>query len=480
MNEVWKPFDKQARALSLSADTVAEILFGGARGPGKTDAGIQWLHGEKIGEFSNGRPKYYIHHPQYRALVLRKNYDDLVDWIDRAKRLYAYAGVQFVGKPVEARWPSGAIFRLGHLKNKESYEKYLGHGYHRMLIEELTLVPEEKYYIQMLGSLRTTVPELKPQIFSTTNPGSVGHYWVYDRFVKPAPYDTVFSGNDGRNRIYIPATLDDNPILMKDKNYVMYLEGLKKTDPNLYKAWRHGDWSVFEGQFFSEFDTFVHVVDNFTPEGDVVLLGGADWGYSPRPFVLLLGALQKVAWKGSYFNRLWVYDEILYTKKTPQELSEIIKRREERIDKFNLKIDPSASTKGKDGSLSILDQFTNEGIYFRPANNDRPNGWMAIRHWLSMAPDGLPYMLICERCNNLIKNLPMLVYDDTKKDDLDTTGPDDSSDALRYMCIHAPFIDASVQTASRIITPSSTYRPINQDKIEFDEDTGEDNYKEIF
>jgi len=265
MNENWKPYKKQELALSLSANTVTEILYGGSRGGGKTDCGIQWLHGEKIGKFEDGRDKYYIHHPRYRALILRKDYGDLVDWIDRASYLYRYANVRVIGNPAVMIWPSGAKFRLGHLKNKSSYEKYLGHEYQRILIEELTLIPQERYYIQIMGSLRTTVPEIRTQIFNTTNPGSIGHYWVYDRFVKPSPYGKVFTAEDGRKRIYVPATIEDNPALMADKGYIQYLEGLKLTDPNLYKAWRHGDWSVFEGQFFSEFDTYLHVIKNFIP-----------------------------------------------------------------------------------------------------------------------------------------------------------------------------------------------------------------------
>jgi hypothetical protein len=446
-----------------------------------TDCGIQWLHGEKIGEFADGSPKYYIHHPQYRALILRKDYSDLVDWIDRAKFLYRYANVKVVGNPAVMIWESGATFRLGHLKNKTSYEKYLGHSYHRLLIEETTLIPQEKFYTQILGSVRSTVPELKTQVLNTTNPGNVGHHWVYNRFVKPAPYNNIFKGEDERTRIYVPATIDDNPILMKDKNYMMYLEGLKFTDPNLYKAWRNGDWNVFEGQFFGEFDTYLHVVPNFIPSNGLTLVGGSDWGYSPRPFVLLLGAIQKVPWKGSYFNRLWIYDEIRYTKKNPQELAVIIKEREENIDKFDmLKLDPSASTKAKDGSLSIQDQFINEGINFSPANNNRPNGWMAVRKWLSMAPDGIPYMLFTERCNFLIKNLPMLVYDDLRKDDLDTLGPDDEGDALRYLCVHTKWIDASAQGVDRESSPVVlSHKQLLKDKELFDNDPGEDNYKTV-
>lgn len=472
MSNTWKPFPKQVIALSVSADTAFEILFGGARGPGKTDTGIQWLHGEKIGELPDGKPKYYIHHPQYRALVLRRDYDDLSDWIDRAMYLYKYSGAKIVGKPAEVRWPSGAKFRLGHLKDRASYEKYLGHEYQRALVEELTLIPQEKYYVQILGSVRTSIPEIKTQVFNTTNPGSVGHHWVYERFVKPAPYGEVFMAEDGRKRIYIPGTIEDNPVLLKDKGYMLYLEGLKRTDPNLYKAWRHGDWGVFEGQFFHEFDTYLHTTENIVSTNDLTLIGGSDWGYSPRPFVLLLGGLERVPWKGSYFYRLWIYDEIRYTKKTPQDLSKIIKMREDKITDFDmLKIDPSTKIPDKDGSLSILDQFIAENIKFSPASNNRQNGWMAIRHWLSMAPDGKPYMQILSRCNFLIKNFPMLVYDETKKDDLDTDGPDDEADALRYLCIHLKWIDAkvgTVESGSDILSQEKTN--MAEDKELFDDD----------
>ena len=61
---------KLERCLELDAHTV---LYGGARGGGKTEAGLAWLI----------EPQYHDN-PQYRALVLRRNYDDLRDWIDRA------------------------------------------------------------------------------------------------------------------------------------------------------------------------------------------------------------------------------------------------------------------------------------------------------------------------------------------------------------------------------------------------------------
>ena len=455
MND-WTPFPKQAIALSVSPETAFEILFGGARGPGKTDAGIQWLHGDKIGEFQDGRPKYYIHHPRYRALVLRKNYDDLVDWIDRATNLYRYAGVEVVGKPAEVRWPSGAKFRLGHLSDRSSYEKYLGHEYHRALVEELTLIPAENHYIKILGSVRTSIPELKPQVFNTTNPGNVGHGWVRERFVTPAPYGTPFVGKDGLKKIYIPGTIEDNPVLMQDKNYLVYLESLKETDPDLYRAWRFGDWDVFAGQFFKTFRKNLHVCPGFVPKVSLPKVAGADWGFDPGEFVFLAISVEQVDWEGVRFNRAWVFKEIAGTEKTPTAWAEIIKGQLELKEFSWIRGDPAMNIKKADGSISIMDQFKNEGVTILPANNDRINGWIAVRKWLSLAPDGLPYLMISENCINLIKTIPEMIHDETNKEDLDTLARDHYVDALRYVLIHLKWIDART---GAVLRPNSRPMP---------------------
>ncbi len=226
---VWKPTEKQAEMLVRGE---FEILFGGSRGGGKTAAGMAWL-------------LYDIQNPLFRALVIRRNFDDLKDWIDRAGIMYRSLGVKIAGNPPEIVFPSGAIIRTGHLKDENAYSKYVGHEYHKMIIEELTQIPSEDSYLKLIASCRSTAKGLAPQVLCTTNPGGPGHSWVKKRFVDVAPPGiTYLDPITGRSRVFIPAKVQDNPYLMtNDPFYVKMLDGLP---PNLRKAWRDGEWEEYE------------------------------------------------------------------------------------------------------------------------------------------------------------------------------------------------------------------------------------------
>lgn len=105
--------------------------------------------------------------------------------------MYGKYGAVVVGTPAVIKFPSGAEIRMGHLKDRKSYEKYLGHEYQKIAIEELTTIPEERFYIEILGSCRSSIPELPAKIMSSTNPGNTGHMWVKQRFVDPVPPGVV-------------------------------------------------------------------------------------------------------------------------------------------------------------------------------------------------------------------------------------------------------------------------------------------------
>ncbi len=449
--DIWTPYPgMQTRMLQSIA---YEILAGGARGPGKTDGGVVWL----------AKP-YLLENPRARALVIRKNSDDLADWLDRARYYYPRYGGVVTGKPGLIRFPSGYTIRTGHLKDENAYGKYQGQEYQRMVVEELTQIPSEKLYLQLLGSCRSTIPGIAPQILSTTNPGGPGHVWVKERFVDPAPPNATFIGADtGRTRVFFPGRVEDNPKLMKeDPGYMMYLDSLRAVDEELWKAWRLGDWNVFAGRFFREFRRDIHVVKQRVIKPELPIIGGLDWGRTD-PFSFHASIAYMVKYSGAdktnpkdfairdyTFTRILTFQECYGVEKSPGEWAKEIAEKI-NLDKLTwIQCDNQIFNPLLDTSASIADQFyaSDSRFYGKllPASKDRINGWENMHKWLSIAPDGFPYWLIMENCVNLIKEIPDLQHDDINVEDtMQGQGIlDHASDESRYMLKAVKFIDAKL------------------------------------
>lgn len=460
---LWKPHPKQAFAL---ARREFEILYGGSRGGGKTDAGIVWLI-------------YDVDNPKLRALILRRNSDDLKDWVDRAEKLYSQLGAVKVGNPPEFKWPSGAIFRTGHLNDDSAYTKYQGHEYQRMLIEELTQIPNETAYLNLLGSARSTIPELRPQVFLTTNPGELGHLWVKERFVdigEPMrPHHFDYKTSDGRtvrlSRIYVPATMDDNPTLIEnDPAYIARIEQIKLKDQDKYLAWRFGHWDVFKGQVYGEFRRDLHTCTSVIPRLNFPHFLWIDWGYSGREtdegaFAAYAAVLIRGDYQGETFNRVIVYREWFGKFKYPAEWAEIIYK--DAVTKFNEGVGDSAMfNRQTDGSKPIAHLMEDEWdklarrhwLSLKPGTKNRIGRVATLHNWLSIAPDGLPYLLIMENCNYLIKTIPALVYDKYKVEDVNSSSDDHGFDALTYGLSAVKFIPAKIGGIQKI-QPQKKYLP---------------------
>ncbi|HOR57489.1 MAG TPA: phage terminase large subunit [bacterium] len=440
--------------------TEFEILYGGARGGGKTDAGIVWLTD-------------YILNPKFRALVIRRNADDLSDWVDRASRMYAGLGVNIAYRPAILRFPSGAIIRTGHLKDELAYTKYQGHEYQRMLIEELTQIPSEKRYMQLISSCRSTVPELKPEIFMTTNPGGVGHSWVKKRFIDPSPPNVPFKDpSSGRTRIFIPAKVDDNPTLIKnDPDYVAGLEELRVADEQLYKAWRLGSWDVFIGQVFTEFNRDIHVNDRLDyPIKDCIKIIGFDWGYNDPGCAEWL-AIAPENKRG--VRRLHFYREIYRNGMRPKEwASELsIFAKIEDTDFLVLPHDCFSAPHGARTIASIFQEvFRKQNITTRivPGNTlakgARINRVALMHEALSISPDNKPHMYMHPDCSNLIRTLPELVHDEVNVEDVNSNSEDHAYDAasgaLLFVKNKWNLLSGSVKMRKRTAKPSPYIKPL--------------------
>ena len=413
----WKPHPgPQEKALMRPE---FEVLYGGARGGGKTDAGIVTMTD-------------YVYHPEYRGLVIRRNADDLSDWFDRATRMYAGFGAKGVGGRL-FRFPNGAKIRTGHLKDDQAYTKYQGHEYQKVLIEELTQIPDEKRYLQLISSCRSTIPELRPQIFSTTNPGGVGHGWVKSRFVDHLPWGQPFSVKGDRPRIFIPAKVDDNPTLVdNDPEYVKFLDSLKDVDEQLYKAWRLGSWDVFSGQVFREFSRQRHVTLELDFKlSDCKKVIGFDWGYRAPAAVIWLAIAPPNRFGVS---RVFVYRELYITGKEPEELAKLINIFTSK-EKTEYMVLPHDCYSRPRGGSSISEVFDKEIKTRMVQGNTMGKGArlnrVAITHkMLSEAEDGKPRMQFLPKVENTLRTLPELIYDESNVEDVDTTGEDHAYDAL--------------------------------------------------
>src|SRR3990167_8302682 len=402
--------------------SVFEILYGGSRGGGKTEAGLVWIGKD-------------VDHPLFRGLVIRKNAEDLTDWVDRAVRMYASEGATAAYRPAEIRFPSGALIRTGHLKDRQSYGKYIGQEFQRILVEELTLLPNELAYTQLIGSARSTVPGLRPQVFCTTNPGNIGHGWVKKRFVTAGKRGwPVLNPKTGRKAIYIPAKIEDNPKLIEaDPDYVKLLEGLKETDEQLWKAWRHGNWDVFVGQAFIEWDYSIHTYQGGVPYPIELCtrIMTFDWGYKAPGVMLWLAITPENAYG---VRHVYCYRELHQTGKEPEEWAVQLAKINaiDPVQYMALPHDCFAQVQGKQTIANTFFTITQIPIRRMPtmAQNARINRAALLHQYLSESKDGHPYLQVHRSCKNTIETIPELVHDENNIEDIDTRGADHCYDSL--------------------------------------------------
>jgi len=363
MATTWAPQPgPQTAAMLTDAD---EILLGGARGGGKTLAGILWL---TKGEYSAPKdsPLYQtaLNHPRYTALVVRRQAQDLRDWIDQANEIYRDMGATLVGNPPMFVWKqTGAKIYMDHLGDEAAYNKYRGWSLHRILIEELTEIPQAKWFLRLLGSLRSKKNDegkafIQPQLLATTNPDGPGRIWVNNRYVnlhtakggrarrwdndkqqftvqdiKPGvipPCTLVVDPITKLARIFIPAVLDDNKYLGEE--YERMLLAQRAESEATYQAWRFGRWDVFSGQFFDSLrlegprpDEPPYASHTFDL-ADVVLADwwpvtiGVDWGFNHE------AATYWGRWS-QMDKRLYVYREFVTRQMGSRQLGQEIARR---------------------------------------------------------------------------------------------------------------------------------------------------------
>lgn len=457
---VWKPQAGPQEALIHCP--VEEILFGGARGGGKTDAalGLVGIKGEKYGKGS-------------KAVFFRRELTQLDAVIARSQEIFKPIGWEY--KEFNKQWtaPNGATCKFRHLERDSDAEKYQGHDYSTLIFEELTNFPSPTPIMKLKGTLRSArgVP---CQMIATANPGGPGHLWVKRRYIDPAPMGwkiiqqlDKFSGKT-LERVYIPSRLTDNKILTdNDPNYIARLA--QTGSEQLVKAWLHGLWDVVDGAFFDGWDSGKHVLRTGAVPEHWNRFRCGDWG-SARPAAFYWGAIASEPWISPcgklvpknaivYYNELYTvaFDENgdfvpnKGTKTYAEEVGRQLAALEQGMPPVQYGvIDPSATS--NDGGPSIAERiYRGSGgkVMFRPADNKRVPGRGALGGWDQMRArlagedigDGTirPMVYFMDTCIHAIRTIPMMQHDPDNLEDMDTEGEDHACDAIRYGLMSRPY-----------------------------------------
>lgn len=286
--------------------------------------------------------KIHQHHELYgndaSILVLRRTLKELTDFIKNARKILGPMGWEWrEGKKMFINQQTGCEMVCNYLETDSDAEKYQGHGYTLIIIEEAGNFPKPDPIKLLFGAMRSGVG-VPSQMIMTANPGGPGNDWLREQFVEPAPdgFEMIpIPEMQGKLfRYFIPSTMDDNPELMKNDPEYEY-QVLGSGASHLVKAWRWGDWwaapngNVFKSEWFEK-NTYTgkHNYIQIVHSWDTAYKTGAKndrsantiWGVLPKEIHLLncfagklefpeLKAKAEADWKGWGGHAIYIEDK---------------------------------------------------------------------------------------------------------------------------------------------------------------------------
>jgi len=418
-----------------------EKLYGGAAGGGKTAAIV--AEGGTLALEYPGIPINLFRRtiPELKATIIPE--------IQKQYGAYIHAGhMTWHGQDRYYELSNGSRIILNYLDNDNDIYRYQGAEMPIIGIDELTQFPQA-WVEYLMTRNRTSNPDWPVGLIAGTNPGGIGHGWVKSRFIDPMPPETIYTQHldDGHTvtRIFIPAKVDDHPIEKFKDDYKRKLSAI--SDPQLRRALRDGDWDVFAGQVFKEFRRDIHVIDPINLP--------AHW---QRWRAMDHGNNNSVGWFAQDPNTDRIYMYRQYRTHEYVKISEKARtiRQLEAGENISYGLaDPSIWAAGQGDHAtgkSIAQLYSDEGIAWMPANNDRMAGLDVVHEHLGIQKDGLPKLQFFSTCLSIILTLPSLPYDKNKVDDVDTKADDHDYDMLRYALMAFKKPQKKKQTTSGSLT----------------------------
>lgn len=425
------------------------ICYGGSRGGGKS-------HVSRIKIMLLA-----LNYSGIQILLLRRTLKELREnHILQLQKLLKGIAV-YKDSSKEFLFPNGSRIVLGYCDAEKDVLQYQGQAYEVIVMEEATMFTEFQYQAltesnRISGNMKE---DFTPRMYFTCNPGGVGHQWVKRLFI-----DRDYKGSEKEEDYkFIPSSVFENKYLMEhDPNYVKVLENLPE---DRKQAMLYGNWDVFDGQFFPEFNRSIHVIEPFVIPKEWNRYMAIDYGLDM--FAVVFVAMDT---RGNAYVYNEIYNSNLIVSEAIQKLKSIM-----RDDTYKgVYAPPDLFNRNRDTGKSTAELFYNAGIDFIKASNDRVQGWLQVKEWLHVfntrneqtgEKEKQSKLKIFSNCKNLIRCIPQLQHDDKEPNDV-ANEPHEIThipDALRYFCVSHTEKTEEIKPKEHRIYNFEYERPIAKD-----------------
>ena len=389
-------YTPQPRQLVLHRTIANQILYGGQAGGGKSHA-LRWDAIEMA-----------LRLPKFSGVLFRRTSPQLEkNHVKFLRQLPKEVGAYHEQKKT-FNFKNGSEIIIKHLEHEHDVDDIQGWEIHWAGVDEAGQCTE--YQLEYIKSrmriseklkeewldLANTLPPLEkyhtieainrlPRYVLSANPGGESHHYLKERYIDPAPAETLFHDSftrdesdpddKGATTIFIPATLDDNKYLGRE--YRRQFSGMPEWQK---KMLRDGDWNIVPGAFFECWGP-QHILKPFKIPAHWTKFRAMDWGFA-TPFCILWVAVsdgEPIETKHGEVclpkESLVVYREWYGSKgrnkgirKRAEEVAQGILDKE--VEKISYSVaDPAAWR--TDSGPCVAEKMWGKDVYFRKADNER-------------------------------------------------------------------------------------------------------------
>lgn len=453
----------QPKQILFLKDTHPNVGFGGARGGGKS-----WAVRFKAKVLA-------LKYPGIEMAIVRTTYPEVYkNHIKFFKDELVPEYASYNESKKELHFKNGSIIYFMQCDTAKAAERFNGLEIYVLFLDEATHFKEE-YIEKMRACVRGPKP-FPHRTYWTCNPDGPSLGLVKRLFI-----DRQFrEDEDPDDYSFTQSLLSDNEALQKnDPNYEKYLNSLSEP---LKQAWLYGRWDVYQGMFFGDFRAepdiymcaeagitpeearathrWTHVIEPFNIPQKWTIYRAYDFGYA-KPFSFAYFAISE---DGIAYMILEFYG----CTKTPNEglkwtpsqqfkyISELERSHPYLKGRYIHGVADPSIWDGSRGR-SVAQEGEDFGVYFDPGINDRINGWMQCHERLKFNEEGKARIYFFNTCVNAIRTIPLMMYDEHKLEDLDTSMEDHFCDAWRYFCMANPIVPRDIPEAFQPL-----YDPLDQ------------------